>query len=233
MRDPHERVAVDDREADELAALARKSVEQRLADVGHAGRHVEALAEHRETHRQPIETRVAGLLGPTEVDERREQPVGAAFRQRKPFGDFAERHLGCAVTEQLDDPKAALCRYVGHGSVSRVGRASARRAASDARAASRGCRRRAPSSPARKCADPSASVAFDTTGRNPICAITSRSASSTGRDLDQLEAVRADAEHRALGDEQRDLAALRGPCSRCSRSARASARTCDAALPCG
>ncbi len=64
-----------------------------------------------------------------------------------------------------------------------------------------------------------------TRGRKPMCAMTSRSGVEPGRDLDQLEAFVTDAEHGALGDEQRHAARARVPCSRCSRSAPASART--------
>ncbi len=114
VREPHERVAVDDGEPRELAALVRETVEQRLADVRDARCRVEPLSQHREPHRQSIEPRIAVLLGPAQLDERRQQPVRAALRKGEPFGNLAQRQLARAIGEELDDRQTTFGGHVGH-----------------------------------------------------------------------------------------------------------------------
>ena len=114
MCDPHERTAIDDRKARKLATVMRKTLEHRLANVGQARGYVESLAEHCEAHREPVEARLAILLGPAQVDQRCEQPMRATFRKIQLFGNVAKRHLTRAVGKQLDDSQATLRRYMSH-----------------------------------------------------------------------------------------------------------------------
>ncbi len=108
VRDPDEVLAVDHREADELARGAGERVEVRLARVRDAGREVEALADDGEAHGQPVEARHRVLLDPAEVHQRAEEAVDAALGHGKPVRDFAKRHLPRAFGEELDDREAAL-----------------------------------------------------------------------------------------------------------------------------
>src|SRR5205085_4413859 len=79
---------------------------------------VEPLAEHREAHCEPIERRLAILLGPAELDERCKEAMRAALRKLEPFRDFAERHLARAFREELDDAEAAFRGHMRHYALS-------------------------------------------------------------------------------------------------------------------
>ena len=114
MGNPDQRVAVDHGETRKLAAVAGKTIQDRLADIRDAGRDVKALAENGKAHRESIEPGFGILFGPTEVDQRCQKPMRAALGQREAVGDFSEGHRASAVSEQLDDPKATFCGYVGH-----------------------------------------------------------------------------------------------------------------------
>src|SRR5262249_19535963 len=114
VRDPDQGIAVDDSKPRELATLVREAVQQRLADVGNARGHIEPLPENGEPHRKAVETGAWILLRPPEVDQRGEEPMRAALRQRQAIGDLAQRHVRRPFREQLDDREAAFCGYVGH-----------------------------------------------------------------------------------------------------------------------
>lgn len=103
MGHPHQRIGIDDGEADELARVRGEAIQQRLADVGNAGRRVELLPKNREPHGEAVETRLRVLLGPSVFDQCRKQPVGPALRQLQAIGYLAKRHFACFVGEQLDD----------------------------------------------------------------------------------------------------------------------------------
>ena len=114
MRDPDQRVAVDDGETSKLAAVACKTIQERLADVRDAGGHVKALAENCKAHGESVETGSRILFGPTEINQGRQEAMRTALRQHEAVGDFSEGHLASAVSEQLNDPKATFCGYVSH-----------------------------------------------------------------------------------------------------------------------
>src|SRR5947207_10339862 len=75
MRDPDQRVAVDDGETSKLAAVACKTIQERLADVRDAGGHVKALAEDCKAHGESVETGSRILFGPTEINQSRQEAI--------------------------------------------------------------------------------------------------------------------------------------------------------------
>ena len=92
-----------------------EAVEQRLADVGDARCRIELLSERGETHREPVEARLAVLLGPAEFAQRRQKPMRGALGQAERLGDLSQRTRARILGEELDDREAALGGYVGHG----------------------------------------------------------------------------------------------------------------------
>src|SRR5215471_6049267 len=68
-------LVLEDGQSDKLAALFGKAIQHRLADIGNAGADQKAVAENRQSHREPVEVRLGILLDPSKPTKRREQPV--------------------------------------------------------------------------------------------------------------------------------------------------------------
>ena len=114
MRDPDQRMPVDDGKSYELAALLRHSIEDRLADVRNSRCDVELLAENGEPHGEPIEARAGILLDPALLDQCREQAMSAALGQRQALRNLPKRQALRPVGKEPDDGETALGWYVRH-----------------------------------------------------------------------------------------------------------------------
>ena len=124
--------------------------------------------------------------------------------------DLRRAHLGDRIADDRVKPRGAVDAVIAviRRLPSRGLRASARRAATGSRAALPWTSAARPIRPGRKMR---ASIVLQIARHaRPEAHVRDHVALGVDarRDLDQLEALRADAEHRALGDEQRDLPAL-------------------------
>jgi hypothetical protein len=108
LRDPGERVAVDQREARELAGPRGERVEHRTGEIRPAGAGEEPESQRRELERQGVALRRGVLAHEPARRQQREEAMRGALRQLEPRAHAGEREPVGRVGEHLDEVEAAL-----------------------------------------------------------------------------------------------------------------------------